>query len=108
MSLVLTVIALAASPPQAAAQAPRTDTTFAVAQGTRLRMNNQGGDIIVRAWDRNQVRVQASHSRRTSVVVTQSGAVLEVNGRSSHGPGNMVVTAHSRHAEEYHNMRRLF
>lgn len=90
MSLVLTVVALAALPLQAAGQAPQTDTTFAVAPGTRLRMNNQGGDIVVRAWDRNQVRVQASHSRRTSVVITQSGAVVEVDGRSSRGPGSMV------------------
>ena len=90
MSLVLTVVALAALPLQAAAQAPQTDTTFAVTQGTRLRMNNQGGDIIVRAWDRSQVRVQANHSRRTTVVITQAGAVVEVSGRSSRGPGNMV------------------
>jgi len=90
MWLVLTVVALAALPLQAAGQAPQTDTTFAVAQGTRLRMNNQGGDIIVRAWDRSQIRVQANHSRRTSVVVTQSGAVVELGARSSRGPGNMV------------------
>jgi len=90
MSLVLTVVALAALPLQAAGQAPQTDTTFAVTQGTRLRMNNQGGDIIVRAWDRNQVRVQASHSRRTTVVIIQTGAVVEVDSRSNRGPGNMV------------------
>ena len=90
MLLVLTVVALAALPLQAAGQGPQTDTTFAVTQGTRLRMNNQGGDIIVRAWDRNQVRVQANHSRRTSVEVMQSGAVVEVRGRSSRGLGNMV------------------
>jgi hypothetical protein len=90
MSLVLTVVALAALPLQAAAQAPPTDTTFAVTQGTRLRMNNQGGDIIVRAWDRNQVRVQAHHSRRTTVAIRQTGAVVEVAGRSSQGPGSMV------------------
>jgi hypothetical protein len=91
MSLVLAVVALAALPLQSAGQAPQTDTTFAVAQGARLRMNNQGGDIVVRAWDRSQIRIQANHSRRTSVEIAQNGAVIDVRGRSSRGAaGNMV------------------
>ncbi len=90
MSLVLAVAALAALPVQASAQAPQTDTTFAVAQGARLRLNNGGGDIVIRAWERNQVRIQANHSRRTRVAVEASGAVIEVESRATHGPGNMV------------------
>ncbi len=79
------------------AQSPRsvepgfqTDTTLAVQQGTRLRVENPGGDITIRGWDRNQVRVQASHSARTYVEVRNSGAVLEVNARGRRGPANVV------------------
>jgi DUF4097 and DUF4098 domain-containing protein YvlB len=73
-----------------ASQAFQTDTTIAVAQGTRLKVENQGGDITVHAWDRNQVRVQASHSRRTHVEVKLSGAVIRLEAEADRGPANMV------------------
>jgi hypothetical protein len=68
----------------------QTDTTFTVAQGTRLQVETQGGDITVRAWDRNQVRVQAAHSRRTHVKVQSSGAVVILEAEAERGPANMV------------------
>lgn len=73
-----------------ASQGFQTDTTFAVTQGTRLSVENQGGDIIVKTWDRNQIRVQASHSRRTRVEIHHSGAVVSLEADSDHGPTNMV------------------
>ncbi len=75
------------------AQVPQgfqTDTTIAVTQGTRLKIENQGGDIVVHGWDRNQVRVQASHSRRTHVDISHSGAVLSLEAEADRGPANMV------------------
>jgi DUF4097 and DUF4098 domain-containing protein YvlB len=72
------------------AQGFQTDTTFAVPQGTRLQLETQGGDITVRAWDRNQVRVQAAHSRRTHVNVQISGAVVLLEAEADRGPANMV------------------
>jgi Toastrack DUF4097 len=73
-------------------QQPRfdTDTTFAVREGDRLRVKNQGGDIQVRAWGRNAVRVQAEHSRRTDIEVSVSGAVVEIR---SHGRMGIPTTA---------------
>lgn len=85
-SAVAALLALQA----AAGRTYETDTTVTVAPGSRLSVQNQGGEITVRAWDRNQVRVQASHSRRMSVDVRQSGAVVTVEGRAERGPGNMV------------------
>jgi DUF4097 and DUF4098 domain-containing protein YvlB len=81
---LLTLMSLQAPP------AFETDTTLAVPQGTRLRVENQGGDISVKAWDRNQVRVQASHSRRTRVDIRLSGAVLSLEAEAERGPANMV------------------
>jgi DUF4097 and DUF4098 domain-containing protein YvlB len=72
------------------AQGFNTDTTIAVTQGTRLNVENQGGDISVKAWDRNQVRVQASHSRRTRIDIQLVGAVLTLEAEADRGPANMV------------------
>jgi DUF4097 and DUF4098 domain-containing protein YvlB len=68
----------------------QTDTTFAVTPGTRLSVENQGGDIVIRAWEKNQVRVQASHSRRTHVDIRHSGAVISLEAEADRGPANMV------------------
>jgi hypothetical protein len=76
-----------------AAQAPQgfqTDTTISVNQGTRLKLDNQGGDITIHTWERNQVHVQASHSRRTHVGIRLSGAVLSLDAEADRGPANMV------------------
>lgn len=76
-----------------AAQAPQafnTDTTITVTQGTRLNIENQGGDISVKTWERNQVRVQASHSRRTHINILLGGAVLSLEAEADRGPANMV------------------
>jgi DUF4097 and DUF4098 domain-containing protein YvlB len=81
------MLALLAAP---LAQSFQTDTTISVSQGTRLRVETQGGDIVVRTWDRNQVRVRASHSRRSQVAIRLAGAVLSLEGRSSFGIGGMV------------------
>lgn len=84
--LFLTLTALALQ----AGQARQTDTTFTVATGSRLHIENQGGDILVKAWDRNQVRIQASHSRRTHIEISRSGAVIQVEAEAERGPANMV------------------
>lgn len=84
---LLSMLALLAAP---LPQGFQTDTTIAVSQGTRLRVENQGGDILVKVWDRNQVRVQAAHSRRTHVRARLVGAVLSLEAASDHGPANMV------------------
>ena len=83
---LMTLLAGSAS----AVQGFQTDTTFSVSQGARLQVETQGGDITVRAWERNQVRVQASHSRRSRVEIRSSGAVVHIEADSDHGPANMV------------------
>lgn len=74
----------------ALAAAPQTDTTFTVQPGTRLEVRNMGGDITVRTWDRNAVRIEAEHSSRTEVDVESSGSVVRVQARSRRGPANIV------------------
>jgi DUF4097 and DUF4098 domain-containing protein YvlB len=65
--------------------APRTDQTVDVAKGTRLVLSNNAGEVIVRSWDRDQVRVQASHADRVTIDVSTVDSTLRVRSRSNRG-----------------------
>jgi hypothetical protein len=67
-----------------------TDTTVSVPQGARLRLQNQGGDVVIRAWDRSQMRIQANHSARASVEVDVRGQVVQLNTSGRRGFQSMV------------------
>lgn len=71
-------------------QAPTTDTTVAVRRGMRLELSTLGGDISVRTWDRDQLRVVAEHSSRERVEVKTLGAVVTVAARSSRGAARSI------------------
>ena len=66
-----------------------TDTTVSVSAGTRLSLENVGGEVTIRAWDRNQVRIQATHSSRTRVGIRVSESVLRLTPQCSRGMGAM-------------------
>jgi DUF4097 and DUF4098 domain-containing protein YvlB len=68
----------------------QSDTTLTVAQGTRLELDNPGGEVVIHAWDRNVVQVKARHSSRTSVRITLVGSVLKIDAEAEHGPPNIV------------------
>jgi DUF4097 and DUF4098 domain-containing protein YvlB len=70
--------------------APRTDQTVDVAKGTRLVVSNNAGEVVVRSWDRDQVRVQASHPERVNVDVATTDNTLRVRARSARGPSALV------------------
>ncbi|HVL66119.1 MAG TPA: DUF4097 family beta strand repeat-containing protein [Vicinamibacterales bacterium] len=64
-------------------RAPQTDETVAVTRGTRLIVENFAGEVIVRTWDRDAVRVQARHSTRGKITVRPTAGALTVRGDSS-------------------------
>lgn len=68
----------------------QTDTTIPVATGSRLEINNPGGEINVRVWDRNAVQIRARHSSRTFVTIKTRGSVLQVSSDARRGPANIV------------------
>lgn len=87
------------APPQAPVQArpggpesqtPQSDQTVDVAKGTRLVLTNQAGEVTVRAWDRDAVRVQASHSPRERLDVQTADNTLRIRARSQRGPAGLV------------------
>ncbi len=61
---------------------PQTDTVIAVTPGTRLDIDTFGGEVVVRTWSRNEMRIVANHSRRTSVAISQSSVAVRLRGRS--------------------------
>jgi DUF4097 and DUF4098 domain-containing protein YvlB len=86
MTLAMAVFTLAGF------QSPRfnTDTTVAVPQGSRLRLQNQGGEVTIKTWDRNQIRIQADHSSRSFVEVDVRGQVVEIESKGRRGLSSVV------------------
>jgi hypothetical protein len=75
------VAALALGTPLQAA-----DTVIAVDRGVRLEVDNFRGEVIVRSWDRDAVRVEADLSGERRLDVVRSGSALRVRPAGGHGP----------------------
>ncbi|HTH64432.1 MAG TPA: DUF4097 family beta strand repeat-containing protein [Gemmatimonadales bacterium] len=84
MLFVLAAVAgLTMAPPQ------DTDTSFAVRQGQRLELTDFGGQVTIKAWRQNSVRVKASHSSRDRISVSIDGSTVSINASSRHGPATV-------------------
>ena len=68
----------------------QTDTTVPVRPGMRLDVDNFGGEIVVRAWNQNAVRVQATHSSRDRIDVGVGSSTVSVKAESRRGLAQMV------------------
>ncbi len=66
-------------------RSPQTDQTVSVSRGARLVVNNFAGEVVVRTWDRDQLRVQARHTLRTKINVRTSPTAVSI-GADTHGP----------------------
>lgn len=75
----------------AALAVPQTDTAFAVYAGARLDLENFAGEVQIRAWNRNEVRIQAEHGSRDRVEVSTTPSVVRVRARSQMGPPPAVT-----------------
>ena len=85
---LLIMAALNLPHPQAQGRTPDTDQTVAVTRGARLTVENFGGDVVVRTWARDEVRVRASHGRRTKVIVRTTAAGVVIRADQS-APGSV-------------------
>ncbi|HSG08520.1 MAG TPA: DUF4097 family beta strand repeat-containing protein [Longimicrobiales bacterium] len=76
----------------ALSMAQQTDTVIPLGEATSLEVGVLAGSITVTGWDRNEVRVQAEHSSRTSVEVrrTADGRRITLRADSRRGPANIV------------------
>src|SRR5919202_5301356 len=62
-----------------------TDQTVQVMKGTKLDVRNFAGDVNVKVWDRDAVRVEATHSDREAVDIKPADQMLTVRARSLRG-----------------------
>ena len=95
-ALALMLLAPAAAGAQGRAdRAEDTDQTVDVVKGARLSVNNFAGEVVVKVWDKNAVRVTARHSSRTKVAIRNSETVVAVGSSSSTGVASvdMEITA---------------
>jgi DUF4097 and DUF4098 domain-containing protein YvlB len=65
-------------------RAPQTDQTVNVGRGARLTVSNFAGEVLIRGWDRDQVRVIARHGPRSKVNIRQSATVVTISS-DTHG-----------------------
>jgi hypothetical protein len=78
------------------AGAQQIDTTVVAERGQRLQVNAYGGEVSVRTWNRNAVRVVANTSGRSRVELLTSAASVNVRTQGRHGPPsdlNLQITA---------------
>lgn len=68
----------------------QTDTTIVVPAGSRLDVHQMAGEIVIRTWNRNEVRVQAEHGSRERIIVRNEGSIVTVEA-DSRRPGPQIV-----------------
>ena len=91
--MLLTTLALTLVLAQEAAPrtgTPQTDQTVPVQRGGRLLVNNFAGDVVIRTWDKDSVRVIARHQARTRVSVRPTSAGLSISASAETGPRGSV------------------
>lgn len=69
----------------------QTDTTFDVKANSRVSVETFGGEINVKTWNRNAIRVQATHGRRDVIEIDVRGASVHIEAEGRVGPAMDVV-----------------
>jgi hypothetical protein len=81
---------------QPSLRGPQTNETVEVKKGSRLRLENFAGEVVVRTWNRDSVQIVARHDPRVTVAITPAAAALTIQSRSS-GRGSVdyeITTPH--------------
>jgi hypothetical protein len=87
------LFSLASGALTALALVQQIDTTVPAQQGQRLVVDGYAGEIDVKTWGRNAVRVEADPSSRSSVEVVSSGGSVTVRTEGRRGPPSSVDLA---------------
>ena len=72
---------------------PRSEKLVDVTKGTRLVLSNQAGEVVVRSWDQDRVRIQATHGARETISAETTDNTLRIRTQrasGSRGPGGLV------------------
>jgi DUF4097 and DUF4098 domain-containing protein YvlB len=93
LTTVALVAALGASAPPLQAQSarpPQTDQTVPVARGARLTVDNFAGEVVIRGWDRDSIRVRARHASRARVSIRTTPSEVAISASGTQGPAGSV------------------
>ena len=60
-------------------RAPQTDQTVPAARGTRLAIENTAGEVVVHAWEKDAVRIQARHRSSAKINVRTEANMIRVD-----------------------------
>jgi len=69
---------------------PKSDQTVDAVKGTRLVLSNNAGEVVVRTWDQDKVRIQATHGPRDTITAETTDMTLRIRTRSTRGPSGLV------------------
>ncbi len=61
---------------------PQPDTTIVVRPGVALEIENFGGAITVKTWDRDAIKIAADHSLRDKVIIERTGSAIRLKVKS--------------------------
>ena len=85
-AIAASVLALSAGVPTPSIAQSAIDTLLAVSGATRLEIHNLRGDIMIRTWDRNTVRLEGQGQAGRDLRIEPGGRVLQIHGRGlEHG-----------------------
>jgi DUF4097 and DUF4098 domain-containing protein YvlB len=90
MTVVLTSLLTQASADARQNRAPQTDQTVPATRGTRLVIENKTGEVVIHAWDKDAVRVQARHNTRTKINVRPGTGAINIDAVAEKGPSGSV------------------
>lgn len=68
---------------------PQTDETIAVQRGARLAVNNFAGEVVVRTWEKDALRVVARHQPRIRVSIRPGTSSVSITSGGNMGPGSV-------------------
>jgi len=69
---------------------PQTDQTVPAARGTRLVIANHAGEVVIHAWEKDAVRVQARHHTRAKINVSAGASVINIDSVAANGPPGSI------------------
>jgi DUF4097 and DUF4098 domain-containing protein YvlB len=91
-TVILGVSPASAQPERRPSRAPATDQTIPVQKGQRLQVQNFAGEVLVKAWNKDELRVVADHDSRAKVNVRTAGVEISVSASRSGAPGSVDYT----------------
>jgi len=71
-------------------RAPQTDQTVPVSRGARLAIDNYAGEVVIHAWDKDAIRVQARHNGRAKVNIRTDANTVTIGATTVNSPSGSV------------------